>query len=305
MPRELSAVDIQQLVDRYVAGEWVSALAREVGAHSTFLYPHLKRLNIPVRQDRVRHHQRPAIVGLAERFHAGESVLSLSKRYGVSRSVITHRLRALGLTPRGQSETERIKWSRMTARARSRQVRAAHEAVRGHPKSMAARCALALARERRGFNQPQIGAGERALFAMLTERGLTVRPQAAIGPYNCDLAVDAVAVEVFGGNWHWCGSHGARLHPRTRYLLNRGWHVYIVVVSKCFPLVEAVADDLLAFVQRTSRDPTGRREYRVIRGDAQLLSSGDAQDNHLAIKPSLNRSAHSAHRLGHHAHVAR
>jgi very-short-patch-repair endonuclease len=279
----------------------MSALAREAGVSSTFLYPHLKRFGVQVRHDRIAHHARPPIAGLLDRYHAGESVLSLAHRFKVSRSVIVHRLAALGITPRGQSESERLKWTRMGHAARMRQTAAAHSASRGKPKSPISKSRVAATRERLGWDAANVSAYERDLAERLRLRGLEVRPQVAIGPYNCDLATGAVAVEVYGGNWHLCGHHARRFPERSRYILDHGWHLYIVMVNKTFPLTEAMADDLVTFAQRTGSNPTARREYRVVRGDAQLVSAGYAEDDQLASIAALRRARNP---LRHNAHVS-
>ena len=74
-------------------------------------------------------------------------------------------------------------------------------------------------------------------------QGVGVIYQKAIGPYNADLAIGTVAVEVLGGQWHRIKHHGKRL----RYILDAGWDViYIWVDAKHFPLGPGAAEYVIA-----------------------------------------------------------
>ena len=219
----------------------------------------------------------------ARRYLDGESVLSLSESYGVSRPAITRRLIEYGVTLRSRSETERIKWSRMSQAERDAQVAAAHDATRGKPLSLDHRIAIAASREKNGVG---IHPNESRLGALLAELGLDTRPQQAIGPYNCDLGAEPVAVEVFGGNWHWHERHLARMPKRINYLGDRGWHVLMCHVwpEAGFVVDENLAKQVVAFVKRARRNPTARREYRVIRSQGEIVSSGYCDENEIILE---------------------
>jgi hypothetical protein len=122
---------------------------------------------------------------------------------------------------------------------------------------------------------------------MLEERGVSCIQQQAIGPYNCDLGAFPVAVEIFGGNWHFSGAHLARSEERTRYLLNAGWHVLMVQATANHPIDAATADYIAVYVKEARRDLSVLREYRVIRGAGETIAGGSANDEHISIVPTL------------------
>jgi len=215
-------------------------------------------------------------------YRTGLSENALAKCFGVSRRAIAARLTAAGVVRRTQSEAERIKWSQMTPTQRRRQIRAAHAAKRGRAVSLETKCKHAITVEKRLLN---ISPKEIELRHMLLRRGIEVVPQKAIGPYNCDLAAAPVAVEVYGGNWHWYGRHLARTEQRFRYLLDAGWFVYVMVVNQSFPLTGAGADHLVAYIQQVRRNKAARTEYRVVWGAGEFVVSGSADDEHITIIP--------------------
>ena len=111
--------------------------------------------------------------------------------------------------------------------------------------------------------------------ARLSERGLDVTPQRAIGPYNLDIAVNAplIAVEIYGGKWHSTGTHRIRHFERCKYLLDLGWNVVIVWVDGLrYPLDIGADNYIVAFVEQLRRAPTVRGQYRVILGNGRTCA---------------------------------
>lgn len=220
---------------------------------------------------------------LIGRYLAGESENALAKSFGFSRQVVRRILRQGGIERRGRSEAEALKWARMSPDQRASQVAAAHEATRGSTKSFDSLCRAALSRQRL---QSHATDAEWEFARLLANRGLATIPQQAIGAYNCDLGAFPVAVEIFGGNWHWHGRHLARTPERIRYMLDSGWHVLMVHAwpDAGYPLGDEVADHVVAYVEAARRDPAARREYRVIRGAGEILASGSADDDEVSIE---------------------
>lgn len=220
---------------------------------------------------------------LVRLYASGESVNALAEKFGFSRPTITRYLKGAGVTLRSASEQERIKWERMTPDARKRQVEAAHAASRGVPKTIESLEKSARTRQERVLHSSP---GEVELQAMLAARGVETIRQQAIGPYNCDLGAEPVAVEIFGGNWHWHGKHLRRTPERLRYLLDRGWHVLMVLNAPGigWGLTEKMGDYVAAYIEGARRNPTALREYRVVRGAGETLASGGADDYELSIE---------------------
>ena len=236
---------------------------------------------------------------LVRRYVAGESVNRLAARYGVSRNVINVRLDNAGVPRRGRGEAERVKWAGMSAPQRARQVAAAHEARRNTPDPESAKIARAHARARKGgFDSEH----ERCLHDLLLERGVVCIPQFVVGPYVCDLGAPPVAVEVFGGNWHWSGRHLRRLAARVDYLFDAAFHVLVVQQSVEHPITGAPADYVVAYVEAARRNPAAWREYRVVRGAGEVIARARSDADDRTLVPAFRVSRNAA---GQYVSVAR
>jgi very-short-patch-repair endonuclease len=135
-----------------------------------------------------------------------------------------------------------------------------------------------------------ISDAERELAVMLRERDIEVIPQQAVGPYNVDLGTFPIAVEVWGGAWHFSRDHTERFH----YLLDRGWAVVIVYTDKIrSPLGPGAADYIAALIEicRTAPPPAG--QYWVIRGSGELSASGRLDDDDVASVVPRERLRHT------------
>ena len=166
---------------------------------------------------------------------AGESELSIARRYGVSRRVVGRHLDRAGVQRRGRSAAGLVRASRLTPIERQLQAQAAHAAKRGKRESEEQRERVALAREKSGAGMSDI---ELQLYAHLWADNIEVVSQKAVGRYNIDLAIaDDLAVEVLGGAWHTSKRHA----DRTAFLLERGWRVLFLWLDKRHaPTVSAV-----------------------------------------------------------------
>lgn len=279
MARPTKPLDADHIIKLYREGQGVNKLARHFGVRTTRIANILNDAGI--KTDRI--HVLP-VEKLVAAYEAGFSTNALAKKYGVSRQVIDRRLVDAGVTLRTPSEAEAVKWSRMTQKQRERQVMAAHKAVRGRKKSPSIKLRTARTIAAKGeFDSPQ----ERELHDMLLERGIRTIPQMAVGPYNCDLGTSTVAVEIFGGNWHWTGRHLRRLPKRVDYFFNAALHVLIVQTTKSYPLTPEMADYVAAYIKAASRNPTAPREYRVVRGAGETIAQASSDSDDRALVPSF------------------
>lgn len=216
---------------------------------------------------------------LIERYVAGESEKALADDLGVSRGVVRRRLKERGVHIRGRSEAETVKWRRMTSTQRRHQVTAAHEASRGRQRRPEEQVRVATTveanwRKHATPNELQLG-------AWLRGRDMDIIHQQAIGPYNCDIGMRPIAVEIYGGNWHWTGRHAARMEERFRYLFDAGWHIAVVHVTSWAPLDVGCADELVAWYEEASRNPSAAREYRVIRSGPKVVTVATSDDDEI------------------------
>lgn len=228
-----------------------------------------KRLNLP--EDEI-----------VSMYVSGISENVIAKHFNTSRITIGKRLIAAGIRRRTQSESEALKWSQMSPAQRANQVAAAHKASTGRVASFAERCRIAETREKR---QTHVAPVEYILWGRLRQHGLNPIQQKAIGPYNCDLAVHPVAVEVWGGNWHWHGKHRRMFEKRCRYILNAGWSIYILPVSRRDPFSEARVRDLVAYIKAARRDPPSPCEYRMVWSRGEWETVGWDDGDKLVIDP--------------------
>lgn len=211
---------------------------------------------------------------VASLYLSGQSIMELTRTFGVSQDTITSALKGQGIELRNRSESEKLKWSKMSPEEREGQVRKAHKAAKNRVVEESELVKRANAREKRGEFDSSY---ERKIFDFLKERGIVATPQKAFGPYNCDLFINPVAVEIFGGQWHWTGRHLSRLNKRVNYLVNLGISIVVVccVDTPRFGrrniLTHEAAEYIISFIDEMSRHPTSLGEYRVIRGNGELL----------------------------------
>jgi very-short-patch-repair endonuclease len=216
----------------------------------------------------------------------GVSEAEIARIYGVSRATISTALRKANVPRRGPAEANRLMMSKRSPEENLRNTQAAHEAVRGRRWTVEERLQAAQRRHGKVSTEPY----ELLYSAWLRLRGVDSIPQHAIGPYNCDLAVGDVAVEIFGGHWHGYSHHASTFTERARYILDQGWNLVIVWVDAPRKrLAEPSADYIVAFVEESRRDPSMRGEYRVIWGDGQEVPTAGRDLHEFAAVPPHRR----------------
>lgn len=227
----------------------------------------------------------PNLDDLIKRYRSGQSVKSLAEYYGVGRYQITGHVRDLP-DYRGRGDANRLMLSTRTPEQRKAWTEAAHEARRGQRDTLETKLQRARTRERDLLHISDL---ETRLASLLLDQGLTVEQQKAIGPYNCDLAADPVAMEVFGGHWHASGDHFKRFPKRARYFLDQGWLLAIVWITGYAPMQPALADYLVSLVKEARADPSLRGQYRVVWGTGKDCTRPGLDLDQLARVPPRDR----------------
>ncbi len=220
---------------------------------------------------------------IVQAYLSGQPEYKIAQRYHVSRNVIKNRLLRAGVRRRTESEARRLCWQQMTPEQRRNQVKAAHEATKGRKVPLKTLKKIARTREKNALKH--CSKYELQFQKMLEERGIKTVLQKAVGPYNCDLAAYPVAVEIFGGGWHFHGRHALRFEKRIRYFLNHGWSVLIFPISKRFPLTESLADYAASYIERVRRAKAYVCEYRMIWSCPELVTRGSLDGDHLSFIP--------------------
>jgi very-short-patch-repair endonuclease len=275
MAAPLDPLHLDDAIRRYLAREPTKQIHATTGVSFKVLNRERIRRGIP---------PRPKVAApwdeIIAAYRSGESEYALSRRFDVSRSSIRPRLRRAGIEIRDSSTAGLVRAAKMRPAERAAQAAPAQDAARKRTRSESELRAYAKTRERNG----RLGSdGERHLVHLLEERGLYPIPQKAIGRYNVDLAVEPVAVEVLGGNWH----ARKRIHAtRTPYILDEGWHLIFVWSQEPYsPVTASAADYIVALLDEMRWNPPAESQYRVISGHGQLLAAGRSDDGEFALVP--------------------
>lgn len=211
---------------------------------------------------------------------SGISENAIAKQLGVSRSVIRNRLLKAGVIIRGQTEANQLAMSKRTPEENRRNTRAAHDAVRGKPRSHKELCKRALTRQNTFTSFAS--SYEQDIADELTNRGIKFVPQLAIDKYNIDFAIGgSIAFEVFGGNWHAYGRHRARFDERSKKLFDSGYTIVICWIGfnhRFSP--SGIADYLISLNEILRSDPSASCKHYVIGGDGKPCSVGSSNLNY-------------------------
>lgn len=248
--------DLREILRRYSEGESEISLARafHVGRHT--IRGRLIDANLPIRgmaQNKKVIADRTAArlanlptETIVAAYNSGRSLRSLANEYHASMTMIKRVIIGAGVTLRGIHELQIA--SVQTELARGHYTRLAHASV-------AAR-------------------GEDQMRDILWAYGLRPMRQGVVGPYNIDLLLPSVAVEI-----HWNGGHplhDVREVERVKNLTSWGWDVFYIWVTNTHPLSQSAADDLLTFMQSADRTPARHGRYRVIRGSGEFVTEGSS-----------------------------
>lgn len=292
---KVKEIDIDRLVEEYRNGKTLAELSKLFGIKDETVRRKLLVHGVELRQCRFNSLEnllsKGEISSLINLYVvSGISENALAKKFGVGRNAIKGFFKRQGIKRRSQSESETLKWAQMTENQRKNQVKKAHAATKEILLKPETREKAAQTREKKGkFDS----AYEMVFYNWLLDLGLSPIVQKAIGRYNCDFAIDSVAVEIFGGNWHWTGRHLTRLFERTDYLLNAGFHIIIIQVSYQAPLSVECAKYVASYCDLVRGNPATPCEYRVIRGASELIARAGCNFNKKSLVPSFTVTRNS------------
>lgn len=296
---KMTDTNIDDAISFYLSGQPIEAAAAKFGLNCKRLFCEIQRRGVQRTKQQIqllKNRTREATIRrtyadiwdlVVVRYIEGESENALAKAYCVQRSTIRLILTYAGVHVRSQSEAEAIKWSRMDPSARARQVKNAHQAMKGRSLSWAEKCAQSRGKQ---FKCPNQSPDEVLMAEWLKGFGVAVIPQQSIGAYNADIGAFPVAVEIFGGNFHAYGSHASRFTERSHYFADQGWSLVVVWTYKPYRvLCPDAAEYIVAFRDLVQRDPSIVGEYRMIGGCGEFFAGGRLNCDNL---PSvLTRSA--------------
>lgn len=258
MPAERPTLDTGDLRQRYEAGESLGQIAASYGVTIGPVRTRLLRAGVPIR---ARSHsveltaaRRRAALSqeVVDRYAAGEGAGSIAASLHLSEGEkgVGRILRDAGVPVRGIADANRL-----------------------GTRTYRDRYGVWL----RPMHLSRFGQEEAQVLAWLDARDVSYVHQAIEGPYNVDIGIGAVAVEIHRYSANPLSAHCEEvwsLTSRLEYLLNRGRWVLYLWSTPGVPLGEVVADEIVAFMQLANRDPSAPSEYRVIRGCGELVFSG-------------------------------
>lgn len=273
--------NIRDLLRRYESGETIKEVSHSIGVDLSVFRRWLSKYGVRIRHgSESRKIQIPSEV--ISRYQSGESEYAIANSLGITRAPLRKYLVDAGVEIRSHSKAGLLRASKMTEGERLKQASAAHAAVRGKPRSKSSNIIGARTRQRATSCDSEI---ENRFMNMIVPFGHIPVRQKAISVYNLDFAFEefSVAVELFGGGWHATGKH-ARVHfERSKYLLDQGWDLICIWTCNAkWPLTIGSAKYVDSFLNEVRCLPSGRRQYRMIRGTGEPSP---------AIKSELNTDA--------------
>jgi very-short-patch-repair endonuclease len=275
---------MDHLIREYQAGRTVDDLARELGVGRTTIFRRFREIGLQMRPSAYQARVAVSASKVIRLFKSGVGISGIAARMSCSPRPIERVLRDAGIPVRDRSAQQAARWQRSSWAQRRAMLVKAHAATRGRKNTRSQLCKAASTRETNLLSW-RVSSYERQLLRRLRSAGLRCTPQKAIGPYNCDIAVGRIAVEVFGGHWHWHGAHAARFKKRIREFFDAGWSVVMIHATADSPITQAVADHVIAAAKRADRSKSSGPEYRVVWRGGELSTGGRADDHEVTIEP--------------------
>lgn len=201
-------------------------------------------------------------------YNRGESVLAISQRYDCSRTFISKILKDHGVVLRDGSKAMRVRMSSMT-----RDERIALSAA-----ARSTRLANLGINARNEIKSAAIGLGENEIFQLLNARGFNPTRQVIVERYPIDIVFRNVAVEV---KFKSIGFSSTRGNGGDKKIIESGYILVYFVINS--PLaISTAADEVVALLDFTSRNPPSHGEYWMIRCCLDDMSAYD-QINHRSL----------------------
>lgn len=215
----------------------------------------------------------PNIDNLIKMYNSGISLNQISKESGFKRITLNRHFIENGVIMRTQSDSNKIKWSKMNQSQRKRQVQKAHEAVKGSKHSIQTKIKSA-----KSFYQNCLRCGMfESELAELLNKYFTVYQQFPIGIYNCDIAIheSPIIIEIQMSNRS--GLKSKLSANRIKYILNKGYFViYILSPSEHYrPVFDIfiIANKIISYVNILRSDKSYRGKYIMIGCDGNPFPS--------------------------------
>jgi hypothetical protein len=261
MARRKLAAHVNDIISKYRNGTSAAALAREYQCTTTTVTSQLRKFGVmPHVRRNERHPDSAKDAAEAVRLHnSGIGPIEIGRRFGRSRGWVFDALRDGGCTLRGHTGQQPTR----------EQLLAAAAGREANPDA----CTRTT---------------ENVIADALSSAGYNVSHQMAIDTGNVDLTIPAISVAVevcCRGTFGLYLSNGW-IERRIRQLGECGWHTYVLGTFDTATAVADGIDDMLAWLEFLRRQPTARRQYRVVRRNVDLLACGCSDDKHFPFVAS-------------------
>src|ERR1700676_1027544 len=249
MPRPRTIIDPDDLRRLRAEGKTITELCRILRTSSERFKEEFAILGLPHFRK-----QRSLLLDPSEAiiaFQAGESILSISRRLGVGRGVISQRLIEAGVDLRTRSQAAYVRMAQTEFEDRRRLGAKARDARKERGAGLHEQLKAALTRSR------LVGRGEAELIEVCRSRNIPAEGQWPCGIYNIDVAIGPVAVELISAS-----NYRSRLPgfvERAKYLRDCGYSLIVVVFIRTGD-VSPSFDDVVALAQRTYCLPSADRK---------------------------------------------
>lgn len=255
----------EEVVRKYIGGGSELSLSKEYGVTRGAIGRILRKYGIPrrgfgqnafvakLKSDKRAEQLLDLGEEISRKYKNGASLNKLSSEYKASKYSVKSVLTRYGVTLRSNMEARVV--SQSNEWARGNQARAAHFAT--------------------------AGTGEEEIYKLFLDKGFIPIRQAVLGPYNIDLLLPTVAVEVHGQACSPICNSRAGIKNRIVDILNWGWNVFFVWLSPDRSISPLIVEDLVSFAERTYSGPTGTGSYRVIRSSGEFVAEGSCNLNEL------------------------
>ena len=220
----------------------------------------------------------PNINDIIELYNSGVSFNQLENKFGISRQTLTNHFKSLGINTRTQSESEALKWSKMSETQRKRQVQKAHESCKGRYISTAEK----IKRAKSAFdNAYKKGIYETEITENLIKKGFPAINQFNFGIYNIDISIHElpIFIEIQTSSLHLLRK--PKLIKRTKHILNsKKLLIYVMFdQSNKDVSIDLITNKIISYINILSLDKTILGKYVMIGRDGQPFPSSSYNFN--------------------------
>lgn len=313
MGRKPLPLDLDHLISRYHAGESIRELAVAFAASPGAITRALARNGVPRRSaaedtrlmlarqtpeartaradaaSRTKLGQHIDGEQIAREYLAGDSLLALTTRYGVSGDALRRILTRAGIDIRTRAEAQVLRAAAEDPEAKAARYRLSSASLQGRVMSQESLAARALSNQ---DTQRLVGRHERDIGDLLRTVGLQVRPQLAVGRYNLDLAVgEHLALEVHTSR-HSPNMVNRAATPKRRVhdLTEQGWRLlYLWCPDGINP---EDCDQVITLAEVLSPLPPTVAQQLVVRCHGYPPALGRPRNDQRAVIPAAGGGDH-------------